>query len=112
MSSNDNIKHRDFQSHWVYLIQGETTKVTKIGITNWPGTRITDLQRASPDKLVLYATLRCIDRTVARTIENQFHHLYKDKRVHYEWYSVSPEDVIARVPGYTWKKYINEGVQS
>lgn len=70
----------------VYFLQCSATKLIKIGVTNNLDARIKTLQRFSPGKLVLLASL---PGTKGR--EARLHALFKHARTHGEWFSPVPE---------------------
>ncbi|HXA78733.1 MAG TPA: GIY-YIG nuclease family protein [Candidatus Acidoferrales bacterium] len=76
----------------VYFVQGEATRLIKIGMARRPELRVCDLQGASPDKLVFLGTTR-------RYSENALHRRFNHLRAHHEWFRPQPEllDFISRV---------------
>jgi len=64
----------------VYFIQGETTKLVKIGQSVNPAARLRDLQIGSPDVLKLLAA---VDGS-----EKEFHKMFAKQRVRGEWFSL------------------------
>jgi hypothetical protein len=67
---------------YVYFLQGEVTKLIKIGFTTHSiKDRTNDLQTGSPDKLV---PLRAV--LGRRELEQRLHQRFAQHRVHGEWF--------------------------
>lgn len=75
-------------TRYVYFIQGESTKLIKIGKANDPIERLKGLQTGSPDKLVLLGVIPC---TSVQVQEVALHEDFQAFKVHGEWFSPSPE---------------------
>lgn len=76
------------QEYYVYLIQGTVTLVTKIGISDTPSRRLRQIQRHSPERLYVCATLACKNEGEARRIESELHWKFADYRTLYEWFDI------------------------
>ena len=71
---------------FIYFIQGEVTKLIKIGKTKrHPSSRLSQLQTGSPDKLKLLKSIRASEDD-----EEHLHEKFKDYRSHGEWYYPTP----------------------
>lgn len=76
-----------------YFIQGETTRLVKIGRTNGsPAKRLTELQPYSPDKLTILAWVKA-------DIESECHEAFAYCRAHGEWFKPGTKlmDFIAKI---------------
>lgn len=91
---NDSISlPQNKQEYYVYLIQGERTKFTKIGISNNPEYRLQSLQLGSPDTLFIHSLLRCQSESNARLVERKLHKRFADARIHGEWFQMDADRV-------------------
>lgn len=75
----------------VYFVQGQYTKLIKIGFSFNPKARLKALQLGSPDPLVLLGVMPCWEAS-----EAILHEDFKQYKVHGEWYA----------PGEKLLKYI------
>lgn len=73
---------------FVYLISGGD--LTKIGITKNPTFRLNKLRLASPIPLTLIYSFRSKN---ARQTEIELHCIFRDKRLHGEWFTLSDDDI-------------------
>lgn len=74
------------QHREVYFIQGEKTKLIKIGVSDNARARLTHMQAHSPDKLVLLGVIVCERRGVT---EKELHERFAKSRLHGEWFKPS-----------------------
>ena len=90
-------RSKRFSPWTTYYIQGEVTKLVKIGKTRDLKTRLKNMQMASPDRLVV---LKAHTGDVEKTVHNAFRRF----RLHGEWFSPDQEllDFINGVPCKTW----------
>jgi hypothetical protein len=88
----------------VYFVQGEKTRLIKIGRTNSLMDRLTLLQTSSPDRLICLAVLEDADD------DRVYHNMFADCRVHFEWFEPNPPllEFIAAIPV---TQYTNLAVQ-
>lgn len=70
----------------VYLIQGETTKLVKIGYSEDIPKRLQTLKSSSPDKLTLLGYLQ----GAGTQAELKLHKKFEKWRVHHEWFQADP----------------------
>lgn len=73
----------------------------KIGFSKNPLERVRQLQTGCPFRLHLVGTV-----TAPQTAEFALHNKYADKRMHGEWFQLTPEDVgdiLRAYPGDSWK---------
>jgi hypothetical protein len=76
----------------VYLIKSENG-LYKIGHSENCWNRIKALRPASPVELELF-TWACLKKPYDRgTVEKELHKIYKNRRVRYEWFSLTDEDL-------------------
>lgn len=83
----------------VYVI--ECGGYYKIGFSRNPANRARQLQAGCPFRLHLVG---CVSAPM--TAETQLHNTYADKRIHGEWFQLTPEDVgdiLRRYPGDDWR---------
>ncbi|MDJ0579368.1 GIY-YIG nuclease family protein [Crocosphaera sp.] len=73
-------------SGWIYLIQAEGTEKYKIGRSQNPHQRLQYLQTSSPILLKLVFTQWTIN---CFALEKALHEIYKEKRLHGEWFHLS-----------------------
>lgn len=66
---------------WIYFIQGERTRLIKIGVANNYRARFNDIQVYCPDKLILLAV-----RRGSLTDEQNLHKRFAEFRQHGEWF--------------------------
>lgn len=81
---------------WVYFIQGENSGLIKIGKSDKPDARISDLQAGSPVRLNLIGVV--YDRS-AGELERNLHKVFANLRRHGEWF----EDHPALLAYIAWK---------
>lgn len=84
------------QSTYVYFISSGSTPI-KIGISNNPNTRLSELQTAHYQRLHLLYTIECHDRAQAYELESAFHRWYGDLHVRNEWYNLTPKKIAADI---------------
>ncbi len=72
--------------YYLYLIQGETTKLIKIGVAGQPNERLKTLQAASPDILTLIRAQGFETYQEAYSEENRLHLILRRDRLHGEWF--------------------------
>lgn len=78
----------------IYFVQGETTRLIKIGYTQGaPAIRLAQLQSSSPDKLLMLAVAHGTEED-----EHTIHAFFKGLRCHYEWFK--PEAALIEFIGY------------
>jgi len=80
---------------FVYLFFNETTKLTKIGISNNTYKRINDLQNASgvPLTMVIEIQLQPNLDESAKFIEDFLHNYFDKKRMIGEWFNLSMKEI-------------------
>jgi hypothetical protein len=71
----------------VYFIQGERTKLVKIGVTDDIERRMATLRLMSPDKLTLIGVVVC---KKSGGMERALHDRYAEARAHGEWFYPVP----------------------
>jgi hypothetical protein len=98
MSTNDSTSFKTkSQSYYVYLIQGEKSKLTKIGISDNPEIRLKQLQRYNTETLTLCSTLECNGKAEARQTEKELHEFFASHRVRGEWFKLTPNQILSKV---------------
>lgn len=71
----------------VYFIQGQKTKLIKIGYTSGcPLVRLANIQYSSPDRLLLLGAMKG-----GRGVENRQHINWRGQRQHGEWFKPSKD---------------------
>lgn len=75
-------------------IDAEICSPVKIGVSDNPWWRIRDMQIGSPEFLSLFHTLECESRERAFEIEHALHAEFYDRRLHGEWFDVSPGEAL------------------
>lgn len=68
--------------------------IIKIGISDDPKRRISDMQTAHYDKLHLLATLECTDRSHALLLERFLHAWFHESHLLNEWFDVGRPDLL------------------
>src|SRR6267143_784005 len=68
----------------LYFIQGQQTKLIKIGVSKDPMKRLEDHQTSSPDRLTLLGAVHTYS-------EKYIHRRFERDRVHGEWFRPSEE---------------------
>lgn len=84
------------QSTFVYFISSGSTPI-KIGVSNDPAARLSELQTAHYQKLHLLYTVECASRAQAFELEKAFHRWYDEKRIRNEWYDLTPAQITSDV---------------
>lgn len=80
---------------WIYLIQVEGTDFTKIGFSENPKKRLSDLQTANPHKLNMIAMYQSVNhKTEVKLAERFLHKKFKGYNVRGEWFSCVNVDVV------------------
>lgn len=86
----------------------------KIGISDDPNIRVTDLQTGNPETLSILGTVECVDRDSAVRMETAFHTFYSQLHVRDEWFEVSPGKVLSDInlilslPVFRWNQVNTE----
>jgi hypothetical protein len=75
-----------FYTTYVYFIQGVTTRLVKIGMSENVGLRLVMMQQGSPDRLRLLGTVAFRDFREALHIEHRLHVRFANCRAHGEWF--------------------------
>ena len=75
-----------FYTTYVYFIQGVTTRLVKIGVSENVGLRLAMMQQGSPDQLRLLGTVAFRDFREALHIEHRLHRRFGNCRAHGEWF--------------------------
>ena len=88
-------KKQDRSRCWIYVI-GPNKGAQKIGITNDINGRLRSYKTHSSESIKVHFKQNC-PRWKARRIEREVHVVLKDKRVHGEWFDVSPQEAIYEV---------------
>jgi hypothetical protein len=73
---------------FVYLL--ESNGVYKIGFSRFPLGRVKSLQTGSPYPITM---IHKIKTPYFRQLEAKLHYEFRDKRLHNEWFALTPEDV-------------------
>jgi len=89
----------------VYFVQAKELKLIKIGISENPRLRLSDMQVGSPDMLEIVLTLQ-IHGQSARMAESNLHLKFKETNAHAEWFNPSPE-LLAFIEEH--KRWLSEG---
>lgn len=81
----------------IYVIGDD--RYCKIGISDHPEKRLSELQTGNPSKLTLHHSVEVDDRRKAELIEGLIHKTLKDKRMDggSEWFSLTPKDAVLEV---------------
>src|SRR5260370_41757231 len=77
---------------YVYFIQGEQTRLIKIGISRNPVKRLEDHQTGSPDKLILLGSVLNYSLLNVESFpspERNLHKQFAEERTHGEWFRPS-----------------------
>ncbi len=77
----------------IYFIQGEVTRLIKIGYAQCAIARLTQLQTGSPDKLLILGVILTGER------DRHWHSMFEDDRVRGEWFAPS-ERLLAYIRAY------------
>lgn len=85
---------------WLYIIaeeHGDDLKPpVKIGISGNPWSRVNALQAGCPSGyLYLYHAFCLANRELARSLEQHFHRWQDAKRIHGEWFELSPDEALS-----------------
>jgi hypothetical protein len=88
-------KDLDRSRCWIYVI-GPVKGAQKIGITSDIDGRLRSYKTHSSENIKVHFKQNC-PRWRARRIEREVHSVLKDKRVHGEWFDVSPKKAIYEV---------------
>jgi len=88
------------QTTHVYVIAKQIDKDTfgapvKIGIARYPHGRVHDLCTASPFKIGVVISFALPKRDMAKALENAFHTVMKEHRLHGEWFDLPPAKAIS-----------------
>jgi hypothetical protein len=78
---------------FVYFVQGEMTRLIKVGITRNVDQRLRDLQCDSPDRLTLLASMAGNHK-----LELALHEKFQQSRRHGEWFAPDP-DLLSFIAG-------------
>ena len=65
----------------------------KIGITNNVVRRFQGIRNITPHKIEFIAATRCYYEEDADYLESELHAVYKDKKIHHEWFKLNKKDV-------------------
>lgn len=79
---------------FVYFIAAGSSAM-KIGMSDEPRKRLSDLQTGHYQDLELLFTIECVNREAAFEVEGAFQRWYTDKLIRDEWYSLTAFDVQA-----------------
>ena len=63
----------------------------KIGISENPINRLTDLQGANANDLVILRTIPCENKSQALELEKSFHDIYEKDQLNGEWFSITAD---------------------
>lgn len=87
--------------YWVYIIM-DSGQYAKVGVSHNVGRRLKILQTGNPQKLRVYALLRCENRQAAYELESAIHKIFKKhgSHTHGEWFKWS-------LAGPVYKKYLS-----
>lgn len=77
---------------YVYFISAGYSPI-KIGISDNPTSRLSELQTAHYKRLKLLFTIECQSRDLAFKIEKSFHRWYEEVKLINEWFNVSPRKI-------------------
>lgn len=77
---------------YVYLIKEEVSETYKIGVSRSPKKRISELQTANANKLVLEKEVEVVNGYL---VERLLHKNFSSKRKEGEWFSLDEEDLKA-----------------
>lgn len=77
---------------YVYFISAGYSPI-KIGISDNPKTRLSELQTAHYEQLKLLFTIECETRDLAFKVEKAFHRWYGDAKLINEWFNVAPRKI-------------------
>lgn len=75
---------------FVYLIHDTQTNCYKIGLSKNPSKRLSSLQTATPNKLVL---LHEIETSRMSSLEKELHYKFQANHLNGEWYALSDNDI-------------------
>ncbi len=79
----------------VYLMQIGEYPQTKIGMSHRPEHRLTEVQAHNPSRVVLRYVLKV--NGSAANFERTLHNTFAKYRIHYEWFSIRPEEAIQAI---------------
>lgn len=76
---------------YVYVVNQTKSHFYKIGRTNRSvASRLSDLQTASPQQLVVIHTIECVNSSL---IESYLHRKYAKSQIRREWFELSPQQI-------------------
>lgn len=79
---------------YVYLIEQANSPYCKIGVSDYPAERLTQLQHKNPDRLYVRYLLEVASRADAYTLESHLHSRYAGFRRHGEWFKLKADYVV------------------
>lgn len=89
----------------LYLIAPEgVDRPVKIGVADDPQKRLRQLQTGNPTPLRIVRTFSAQSRAAVNDWEFHAHRLFADHRLAGEWFDLSADDIIARVPEWRRRK--------
>lgn len=63
----------------------------KVGLTSNIRNRLDTIQTSTPFKVEIFQAFAFPDRDIARALEQAFHQVMKGKRLHGEWFDMTPQ---------------------
>lgn len=83
----------------LYIIGNKTQRICKIGVSNIPGKRVSQIQTGCPYKVELLAFFD----ELGFESEREYHKRYKSAKMYGEWFRMTPE-IISIVSDYEKQK--------
>lgn len=81
--------------YYVYLIEQANGRYCKIGVSNEPARRLTELQRHNPDRMYVRYLLEVRSQSDAYQLETHLHQVHSQRRRNGEWFTLSANQVVS-----------------